>query len=91
MSQTPTDPPKIEFPCDYPIKVLGRAGPDFKDVVVEIIERHGDLVVDEVIKVRESRGGKFLSVTVTIVATGVDQLEAIHGDLQASGRVQMVI
>ena len=34
------DPPKIEFPCDYPVKVLGRSGEDLVEVIVEVFERH---------------------------------------------------
>ena len=34
------DAPKIEFPCSYPIKVLGRAGQDFETVINEIFEQH---------------------------------------------------
>jgi putative lipoic acid-binding regulatory protein len=34
------EPPKIEFPCDYPIKVLCRSGDDLTEVIVETFERH---------------------------------------------------
>lgn len=83
------EPPRIEFPCDYPIRVMGDAAADFKDYVVEVMRRHaGDV---RQVSVRESRGGRYLSVTVTITATGVEQLQAIHVELRDSGRVHMVL
>lgn len=85
------EPPKIEFPCEYPIKVLGRHEPGFRELVVEVMTRHaGDIHASQV-RARASGKGTFVSVTVTIVATGPDQLEAIHRDLVATGKVQMVI
>lgn len=83
--------PKIEFPCDYPIKVLGRSGDEFERVVLEIFEHHAPGYNRGTITRRPSRNGKFTALTITIVATGKPQLEALHQDLMASGLVQMVI
>ncbi|TGD74377.1 DUF493 domain-containing protein [Mangrovimicrobium sediminis] len=88
---TDAEPPKIEFPCDYPVKVLGRAGDDFQTVILEVFERHAPGFDAESISVRASSKGTFTAITVVIVATGPDQLEALHQDLLATGRVQMVI
>jgi len=88
---TEQQPPKIEFPCDYPIKVVGNAAHDFKDFVVEVMERHSASLITEKISVRASGNGKFVSVTVIIQATGIEQLQRIHEELKASGRVHMVL
>ncbi|MGK0499452.1 MAG: putative lipoic acid-binding regulatory protein [Oceanicoccus sp.] len=85
------EPPKIEFPCDYPIKVLGRQTDDFEAVVVAVMEQHAGAIAAENVKLRPSGKGTFVAVTVTIIATGAEQLEAIHKDLLATGRVQMVM
>ena len=85
------EPPKIEFPCDYPIKVLGRSSAVFKSVVLEIFERHAPGFDPGAIVEKGSRKGTFTSLTITIIATGPDQLEALHKDLIATGQVQMVI
>ncbi len=94
MSQEPQEQqekPKIEFPCEYPIKVVGRAAPDYEAFVVAIFRKHVlDLDLQKV-EVQPSSKGTFCSVRITINATGVDQLKAIHAELQASGRVSMVI
>jgi putative lipoic acid-binding regulatory protein len=85
------DPPRIEFPCDYPIKVMGRACEEFESSVVEIIERHAPGIDASRITVKNSSKGTFVSMTVFIVATGKSQLKALHGELMDSGLVQMVI
>ncbi len=85
------EPPKIEFPCDYPVKVLGRSVPEFESVVVDVIERHAPGFPRDSISMRASREGTFVSLTVQITATGKPQLEALHQDLLATGLVQMVI
>lgn len=85
------DAPKIEFPCDYPIKVLGRSSDDFKSVVLEVFERHAPGFDQSTVAVRASRKGTFSSLTVTITATGRDQLDALHRDLLATGHVNMVL
>lgn len=84
-------PPKIEFPCDYPIKVVGDAAEDFQQFVVECVKVHAQLANSAEVRMRESSNGRFLSVTLTIVATGEPQLRAIFEDLKASGRVHMVL
>ncbi|MCH1554110.1 MAG: DUF493 domain-containing protein [Luminiphilus sp.] len=89
---TDTEAPKIEFPCyPYPIKVVGRVTPDFDVVIRGLIESHTGGVSDADISAKDSRAGTFRSITFSITATGTDQLEAIHRDLMASGRVSMVI
>lgn len=83
--------PKIEFPCAYPIKVVGDNGDDFRDVVLQVMGEFCGPVDDKDVSVRLSRTGKFSSVTVTITATGEKQLQAIFEALKATGRVQMVL
>lgn len=84
--------PKIEFPCkDYLIKVIGEAGDGFADLVFAVIKRHAPELEAASLVSRDSRNGRFVSVQVRITATGVAQLEAIHQDLRATGRVQMVL
>jgi putative lipoic acid-binding regulatory protein len=88
---TEQQPPKIEFPCDYPIKVVGNAATDFQEFVIEVMERHSGPLITEKISVRASGNGNFLAITVTIQATSIEQLQRIHEELKASGRVHMVL
>ena len=83
--------PKIEFPCAYPVKVMGPNVDNFHEEVLVIIRRHAPDLLDENISYRASRNGNYLAVNVTITATGTDQLQAMFDDLKASGRVSMVL
>ncbi len=91
-SQDDIAAPKIDFPCErYPIKVIGEAGEGFREVVIEVIQRHAPDFDETTVVTRASRNGRFLSLQVLITATGVEQLQAIHVDLRATGRVHMVL
>ena len=85
------DPPKIEFPCEYPVKVLGRSGEDFEATIITVFESHAPGFSRETITTNVSSKGTFSSMTITITATGVDQLDALHKGLLATGIVKMVI
>lgn len=85
------DPPKIEFPCEYPIKVLGHHTYDFRAVVIEVMTKHTGVVDESQVTERASGKGTFVSITITVIATGKDQLQAIFEDLKATGRVKMVL
>ena len=85
------DAPKIEFPCAYPIKVIGEQCAEFRDCVLAVMLAHDPDLDRALITERESNKGRFVSLTVTITATGEAQLQEIYADLKATGRVKMVI
>lgn len=66
---------------------MGRADTGIEAIVVEIIGRHAPDLDPTSVRVRSSRGGKWLSVTVTIQAQSRSQLDAIYRDLTAHGSV----
>ena len=86
-----TEAPRIEFPCLYPIKIIGKAEFQFEETVVEVVERHTGKIDAELIKVQSSRANNYLSVTVTIAATGEEQLRNIFLDLKQIDSVKMVL
>jgi putative lipoic acid-binding regulatory protein len=81
----------IEFPCDYPIKVIGDADPDSIAEVLMIVRRHAPEVTPDQINTRQSSRGNYHSIRVTIVATGEQQLKALHEELMALQAVRMVL
>ncbi len=83
--------PKIEFPCEFPIKVMGQADPDFKACVLDVLVASGTHYLRESVSVVDSRKGRFQSVRVTIHAQSAQHLEDLHQELKATGRVQMVL
>lgn len=82
---------KIEFPCAYPVKVMGLDVNDYRDEIILIIKKHAPDLREEDISYRPSRTKKYLAVNVIINATGTEQLQALFDDLKASGRVEMVL
>ena len=83
--------PQIEFPCEYPIKVLGAAHPDLNAHVLSVMETHAPGFDQAKITIRDSSKGSWQSITVVITATGKPQLEVIFAALKTSARVKMVL
>ena len=83
--------PKIEFPCDYPIKAIGVNHVDLKKIVMDIVREHAPDVDDSVVVLNPSRNGNFVSVRFSIFASGEQQLKCIHQDLIASEHIKMVL
>lgn len=86
-----TERPKIEFPCLYPIKVIGINHVKLKETVVQIVRRHAPDLLDESVTLRDSRGGNYRSVRFAIQATGEAQLKALHRDLLTQPLVKLVL
>ena len=86
------EPPKITFPCvDYPIKIMGDAGAELYARVLSIMEKHAPNFEASKILVRDSRNGRFQSITVLITATGEAQLRTIHEELMILPIVKLVL
>lgn len=81
----------LEFPCDFPLKVVGRAAPDFQSLVVEIVERHTGQIPDNHIRSRPSRDGTFVALTCLIHARSKAQLDALYEELSGHERILMVL
>ena len=71
----------LEFPCDFPIKMMGRDHTDFRESAVSLIERHAGEIPSDAIRTTLSRKGNFLSITITIKARSQQQLDDIYRDL----------
>ena len=88
---TKTEAPKIEFPCDYPIKAIGDNGDDFKALVIDTVRTFAPDIDEARVTLNPSAKGNFVAVRFFIQATGKEQLELIHKALLATGRVKMVM
>ena len=85
------EPPRIKFPCLYPIKIIGNAVDDFQESVIVVVERYTGTIGSNLIKVQPSRENNYLSITITITATGKDQLQNILQDLKAPHLPQQTV
>jgi hypothetical protein len=81
----------IEFPCRFPIKVMGRDQSEFEAHVLQIISVHVDDITADNVAIRASKNGNFLSVTVTINARDQEHLDRIYRTLTASEQILYVL
>jgi len=86
-----TEKSVIDFPCDFPIKMMGRDTPEFRAMARLLIENHVGPIADEAIQVNLSAKGKFVSVTVTVTATSQQQLDDIYRDVSGHDDVLMAL
>jgi putative lipoic acid-binding regulatory protein len=68
----------LEFPCDFPIKMMGRDQDSFRKAAIAVIEEHAGKLSDDAISMSSSRKGNFISITVTISAQSQQQLDDIY-------------
>ncbi|HEY5559340.1 MAG TPA: DUF493 domain-containing protein [Steroidobacteraceae bacterium] len=81
----------FQFPCDFPIKVMGRDSESFRTLTLAIVERHAGPLGGGQITERMSREGRFLALTYTIRAESRAQLDSIYQDLTDSGVVLVAL
>lgn len=81
----------FEFPCDFPLKIMGRPTDDFRSLVVGIISRHAGEVDASRIEERPSRDGNYLGLTYTIRATSKAQLDDLYRELTSCEHVLIVL
>lgn len=77
----PKEEKLLDFPCDFPIKMMGREQAEFRDAAVALVERHTGKIRSDAIRTALSRNGNFLSITITIKAQNQQQLDDIYSDL----------
>ena len=81
----------LAFPCDFPIKVMGRKQPRFVQAVTGIVRKHAPDFDAATVEMRPSRQGNYLSVTCTVRATSRQQLDALYQELCDHPDVVMVL
>ena len=84
-------PPLLEFPTDYPIKVIGRPSDEFRARVHAIVLRHAPLIEPERVTERLSENGNFLSISYLLRAESREQVEALATDLKSCEGVLTLI
>jgi uncharacterized protein len=86
-----SEPPLLEFPTDYPIKVIGRPSDEFRVRVHAVVLRHVPLIEPERVTERLSENGNFLSISYRIRAESREQIEALANDLKSCEGVLTLI
>jgi putative lipoic acid-binding regulatory protein len=87
----PTEESLIEYPSDFPIKVVGIMHDEFTNNVVTMILEHDPTFHTGKIEMRPSSQGKYLSLTVTVRATSRTQLDNLYRVLSSHEMVKFVL
>lgn len=86
------EPPKIEFPCEnYPIKVMGHAGEDYFNFVLNVFDEIAPKYERNAVGTKVSRNGTYQSITIFITAESVEQLSNLHDALRKNSATKMVL
>ncbi len=81
----------LEFPCEFPVKIMGERRDDFAQSMIAIVLRHAPDFIAESVEMRASSGGKYLSITCTIRATSKPQLDNLYRELTAHPLVKVAL
>lgn len=89
-----SEPPKdslLEFPCDFPIKIMGRCVEGFAQEIAALVGQHAPGFDPSTMEMRASSKGHYLSLTCTVRATSRDQLDTLYRALTAHPMVRVVL
>ena len=86
------EPPSlIEYPCDFPLKIMGRTQAGFAQSVLAIVRAHAPDFDGTTMEMKSSKAGKYLSITCVIRATSREQLDQLYRALCDHPMVVMVL
>ncbi|NOT16126.1 MAG: DUF493 domain-containing protein [Methylotenera sp.] len=86
-----TAPPLIDFPCLFPIKVMGETHDTFTTVIAQMIQTIVPNFTAEHIEMRASSAGKYISLTCSVYVTSQAQLDDIYRILTAHPLVKFAL
>ena len=89
-----SDPRKdslIEYPCRFPIKVMGAMADGFADALAEVARQFDPDFDPATMELRPSKGGNYLGVTITVTATSREQLDNLYRALTRHPMVKIVL
>jgi len=81
----------LEFPCDFPIKIMGACVDEFAQTVVGVVARHAPDFDPASVEMRPSSKGNYLALTCTIRALSKAQLDALYRELSSHPLVKVVL
>lgn len=91
MSSAPSQESLITYPCAFPIKVMGEKVEGFVAAVSSVARSLDPQFDESTIELRESKGGRYLGVTITINATSREQLDELYRTLSTHPMVKVVL
>lgn len=81
----------LEFPCQFPIKIMGASQDGFANAIAIVVKHHAPDFDPATMEMRASSGGNYLSITCTVNATSKEQLDNLYRDLTSHPMVKVVL
>lgn len=81
----------LEFPCEFPLKIMGKADDGLAQVILDIVTVHAPDFDGATMEMRASSGGNYLSLTCTVIARSKPQLDALYTDLSGHPMIKVVL
>jgi uncharacterized protein len=81
----------IVYPCAFPIKVMGAKVDGFVHAITAVAHEFDPTFDAKTLELRESKGGNYLGITVTVTATSRAQLDELYRTLSTHPMVKMVL
>lgn len=81
----------IEYPCEFPIKVMGRAHPDFAQALTDVVLKFDPGFDPSTVEMRPSRSGNYMGLTFRVTATSRQQLDDLYQALHGHAMVSVVL
>lgn len=91
MNEIPPEESLIEYPCDFPIKVMGKSHPEFAQTLTDVVLQYDPGFDAATVELRASKGGNYISATFTVRATSREQLDDLYRSLHGHPMVSVVL
>ncbi|MDM9558922.1 MULTISPECIES: YbeD family protein [Bordetella] len=91
MHHIPPEDSLIEYPSDFPIKVMGKQHPDFAQTMTDVVLQFDPEFDPAKVEMRPSKGGNYIGLTFTVRATSREQLDNLYRALHGHPMVSIVL
>lgn len=81
----------FEFPCEFPIKIMANPQKETTEFVLSVFEKHVENYNDIKFTTRESKTGKYISITAIFEAQSKSQLDKIYSEISKHKEIHMVL
>lgn len=81
----------LQFPCDFPIKIIGLSTVNFISDIINIVRKHYPDIDTNAIKHNASEKGNYTAITVTVHALDQPSLDALYQDITKHPNIKMVL
>ncbi|MDE2418440.1 MAG: DUF493 family protein [Burkholderiales bacterium] len=91
LPESPNGESLITYPCKFPIKVMGNKVDGLVHAITMVAKKFDPSFDAATVELRESKGGNYLGVTITITATSREQLDELYRTLSTHPMVKVVL